>query len=433
MSFCTARGNELRESLQNQPAPDMPDRDRRLLREAVDAWDAERRSVLGALCVLLQPGGGEAAALWRGGVDRLREHLRRFSDTLQSVTSPLEGSLQFIQSSATADDAFVSAVGAAVVAAEARDEMVRYLDLVRQETASLEVKWNAVTAQHASYQQQELAVIDQVDALVRDAIRAARDLDAKVASLIADSLSTAREVLQAMPEGGADTLSIPNNNELVAAGMAVDTFRALAAGIEDQRARFERYMREELGSVLFLFSDFRQDTQRFIEAFGYQTVLKQEEAANRALEGIVSNGGTSPGNRKDAEQFVEAARTLVRGHVNDARNTWDAFVEKHDRKFFGPVGPDIARALLDRDLFEAKYRNLQAENLNALAATWRGRAREVWGVDFSGIPPHAADSYRNALEDRLRDLDALLRDPLLQRFGDGMRTVIDSAWSFITR
>jgi hypothetical protein len=57
----------------------------------------------------------------------------------------------------------------------------------------------------------------------------------------------------------------------------------------------------------------------------------------------------------------------------------------------------------------------------------------AWGVDFSGIPPHAADSYRNALEDRLRDLDALLRDPLLQRFGDGMRTVIDSAWSFITR
>jgi hypothetical protein len=33
---------------------------------------------------------------------------------------------------------------------------------------------------------------------------------------------------------------------------------------------------------------------------------------------------------------------------------WDDFVVKHEKKFFGPVGPNIARALLDGDMFETK-------------------------------------------------------------------------------
>ena len=433
MAFCGKRGIELRESLERSPPPGMPEADRRVLLTAVNDWDGERSSVLGGLCVLLEPGGGEAAGLWRGGADRLRDHLRRFSESLRNVSSPIEGSLHFIQSNAAADEAFVSAIGKAVAVAEARDYMVKYLEIVRQETASLEVKWEKVVSEHASYQQQELAVIEQIDALVRDAIVKARDLDAKVAGFIADWISKTKNALQSIPEGGADAMNVPNNNELAAAGLTIDTFRALSAGIEDQRARFERYMREELSSVLFLFTDFRKDTQGFIEKYGYQTVLNQEEAANKALSEMVSSSSTSSGNKADAEEFAEAARTLIKGHVNNAKNTWDAFVEKHEEKFFGPVGPNISRALLDRDLFESKYQNLQAANLNELAAKWRHNAREIWGVDFSGIPPHIAESYRNALKDKLRDLDDLLRDPLLQRFRENMNVLIENTSSFITR
>jgi uncharacterized protein (DUF2267 family) len=213
----------------------------------------------------------------------------------------------------------------------------------------------------------------------------------------------------------------------------VDLFRTLKIGIEDQTTRFERYMREETGSVLFVFQDVREDTQQFIDKFGYKAVLEKEQVANRFLDAVLANGATSSGNKTDAEKFVEAAHILIKGHVNNAKNTWDDFVTKHERKFFGPVGPDISKALLDRDQFESKYRNLQAENLQELASRWRSNARELWGVSFSGIPPHMAETYRNALKDKMRDLDTLLRDPLLTRFGDGMKVVVENGMSMIVK
>jgi len=209
----------------------------------------------------------------------------------------------------------------------------------------------------------------------------------------------------------------------------VDAFRALSAGVDDQRTRFERYMREEMGAVLFLFQDFREDTQRFIDEFGYREVTEREEAANRALAAIASNGATTSSNRTDAETFATAATILVKGHVNNARNTWDDFVEKHQEKFFGPIRQAFSRALLDRDAFEARYARLQAADMAELAARWRDNARTVWGVDAAGLPPHIAESYRNALRDELRKLDELLRDPVLERFGTSMRAVMDNAWS----
>jgi hypothetical protein len=66
-----------------------------------------------------------------------------------------------------------------------------------------------------------------------------------------------------------------------------------------------------------------------------------------------------------------------------------------------------------------------------VAQRWRDNARTVWGVDLSGLPPNVAESYRNALQTELRKLDEQLRDPLLDRFGNSMRTVIENARSLI--
>jgi hypothetical protein len=399
MAFCDRRGIELREGIERSPPPGMPAGDKELLLAAIRDWDAKRRKHLDELCLALREQDGTACAnAWKTGVAGLRAGLTQFSGVLRNVSSPFEGSLQFVQGNAAADEKFITAIDAALVSAEARDYLVTYVGSVRVEASNLETKWSALLSQHASYQQQEAAVIEQVASIVNDAIARARDLDARMATLIADSLSAAKDLIQSLPEGLADGDGIPNNNELVAAGLAVDTFRALTTGIEDQRARFERYMRDEAGSVLFLFQDFRAGTQRFIETFGYKFALERAELADRALSDIVSNGGTSSGNKGDAEEFSAAARILLKGHVANAKNTWDDFVARHEAKFFGPVGPNFAKALLDRDLFESKYERLQASNLHELAERWRHAARTVWGVDFSGIPPHMAEAYRNALQ-----------------------------------
>ena len=434
MAFCDQRGLELQAGLARNLHPHMAESDRTLLLAAVTEWDARRREHLDALCkILLEPSGTETAKLWRARIESLREALRKFSDTVRNVARPLEGPRQFLQVNAAADDKFLTALAATVAAAEARDYMVEYLAVLRNETRNLETKWQALLAQHGSYHAQELAVIEQVEAMVRQAAVNARELDGKMASTIASTVSTTKSGLQGLPEGAPDAGQIPMNNELVIAGLTVDLFRTLKVGIEDQTSRFERYMREETGSVLFVFQDVREDTQQFIDKFGYRTVIEKEQAAFRALDAFVANGATSSGNRHDAEKFAEAARILVKGHANSARNTWDDFVTKHEKKFFGPVGPDFTKALLDRDQFENKYRNLQADNLHELASRWRNNARELWGVSFSGLPPYLAETYANALKSKLRELDELLRDPLLRRFGDGMKVVMENGLSMIRK
>jgi hypothetical protein len=309
--------------------------------------------------------------------------------------------------------------------------MANYLQILGQQTKDLETKWNATISRHTTYAQQEMSAMDEVYKIIADAISSARDLETKIVAAIGSTLETIKKLIEGLPEGGADAMDIPFNNELVIAGTVVEKFKLLLTGVDTQSTRFASYFREEIGSVLFLFQDFRDDTKEFIDKFGYQEVLKREDGSRSALDGFKSAAASSSGNKTDAEQFAEAAGILVKGHVNNAKNTWDDFVQKHEKKFFGPVGPDVSKALLDRDVFENKYERLQARDLNDLAEKWRSNIRESWDVSFSGIPPKLAERYRTELADKLRDLDEILRRPFLDRFSDGFKTSLDNAEKMI--
>jgi hypothetical protein len=429
MSFAAARGNELREALDKPVgAPLPPEADIKVLRPAVEAWIKARREHLDALLLLLRDTGTAAqAGKWKSRVDTLKNDLSRFAGVLSSHSNASEWARRFVSINTTADEKFVTSLQKAVAAAEARDYMVVYLQTVKQQTKDLETKWSAILSKHESYKRQEEAVIDQVERMISETASKARDLEARIRSAIGTTLVKIKQTLQATPESVPDAVGVPQNNELTAAGAAVETFRALAAGVETQRYRFETYFREEIGSVLFLFQDFRADTKEFIDKFGYKKVLEREESARRSLDGVASSGATSSGNKTDAEQFVEAAKILIKGHANNAKNTWDDFVTKHEKKFFGPVGPNFAKALLDRDAFERKYERLQAKNLHELAEKWRSDIREVWDVDFSGLPPKVAEAYSKALIAKLRDLDEIIKRPFLTRFQETFKIVLANA------
>jgi hypothetical protein len=429
MSFAIARGAELREALDKPvgvPLP--PAADVAVLRDAVEKWIEARRDHLDALLNLLkEPDAKPQTDAWKKRIDTFKDDLKRFGSALGSNNQASEWARNFLSMNTTADEKFVSALEKAADAPESRDYMTTYLQILTQQTKDLETKWNATISKHTSYAQQEQAVLDEVYKIIADAISSARDLESKIVSAIGSTLETIRDLIQGLPEGGADAMNIPFNNELVIAGTAVEKFKLLLTGVDTQTTRFASYFREEISSVLFLFQDFRDDTKEFIDKFGYKEVLKREDQARSALDSFQSAAATSSGNKTDAEQFAEAARILVKGHVNNAKNTWDDFVQKHEKKFFGPVGPDVAKALLDRDVFEDKYERLQARDLNDLAEKWRNNIRESWGVSFSGIPSKLAERYRKELADKLRDLDEILRRPFLDRFTDGFKTALDNA------
>ncbi len=435
MSFAIARGAELREALDKPvgvPLP--PDADIALLRDAVEKWIEARRGHLDALLILLrEPDAKPQADAWKNRMETFKDDLKRFGSALGSNSQASEWARTFLSMNTTADEKFVTALEKAAVVPEARDYMTTYLQILGQQMKDLETKWNATISKHASYEQQEEATIDEVYKIIADAISNARDLETKMVSAIGSTLEKIKSLIEGLPEGGADAMDIPFNNELVIAGKAVEWFKLLLVGVDTQSTRFETYFREEIGSVLFLFQDFRDDTKEFIDKFGYKEVLKREDDSRSALDSFKSAAASSSGNKIDGEQFAEAAGILIKGHVNNAKNAWDDFVAKHEKKFFGPVGPDVAKALLDRDVFENKYERLQARDLNDLAEKWRSNIRETWDVSFSGIPEKLAERYQKELAEKLRDLDEILRRPFLDRFRDAFRTSLDNAEKMILK
>lgn len=405
------------------------DAEKKILREAIVQWSKVREEKLDALVKLL----GEQTPDPR--FDKWREHVRSLKDALATFCStqarlqqpPTEWSARFVASNGVAETAFVDALEAAVVAAEARDTLTKYVRDVREEIKSLETKWESITASHRSYESQEHAVIEQVERMINEATSNARDAHTKLVEAVSASVKSTADQLDRLPEGGTDTANVPADNAIKIIGNMIERWQYLKAGIEDQKYRFEGYFREELGTPLLLFQDFRQDTQKFIDDFGYEDAVEALTDGLRGLDAIVSRGGTSSANQADAKTFAEAAKIMLQGHGNTAKNTWDDFVTKHKGKFLGPVSPDFAKALLDRETFQRKYDRLAVADLHTLAKMWRDGSRTVYGVDFSGLPPHVAETYKAALRPSLERLDAILADPVLDRFREAFNRALENA------
>lgn len=428
MGFADTRRQELRDAVEKGAPPLTPEAETRALLAAAIEWGDARSEHLDALCKLLREQDGTSSAdAWRYRADEMRSDLNKFADALRSVSNPSEWAQNYVKSNTAADEAFVTAVQQAVVAAQARDYMVGYLKALREEIQNLETAWQELHGDHTDYQEQEAEVIEQVERVVEDAAREAQDLPNKIVKEIADDVVALKDALGRLPEGMAGTAGVPGSKVLSLLAAAVKYVEKLTVAVETQRDRFERYFKEEIGNVYFIFTDFRKSTDEFVDKFGYTKVEEEERKANDGLAGITSRGGTSSANQADAKQFVEAASILVNGHVNSAKNAWDEFVLKHKGKFFGPISPETSKALLDRDFFEEKYARLQAENLQHLVEMWRSDARQAWGVDLSGLPPGDAETYKNAIQEQLRDLDSLLRDPIMHRFRETMKSTLDMA------
>lgn len=427
------RGKELEQSIRtNVPAGGADSREEKALIDAAKQWGSARAEHLDALLLILREQDGTASSeAWKDRAAKLRSDLDTFSKALGSVSDPAEWARTVVASNVAADDKLVAAVERAVIAAEVRDTMVGYLDTMSDEMEILEAKWSRLEDEHEAFLAVQLQPFEEVEKDVSAKLAEMRDLSVRMKDTILDWVEKSKELYEGMPEGGPDTAGIPFDNEAKVAGLVVQGFRALAAGIETQRMRFERYMREETSSVLFVFGATRDDTKRFIEKYSYRFIEDEEKEASNALGDISSSGGTSNGNRTDADHFVDAARILIRGHSNNAKNAWDAFVLEHEEKFFGPVAPNIEKALFDRAVFEERYERLRPHDLLDLAEMWRNDYRLTWDVDFTGVPVKQTEEFKKQVGQQMRELDELLRDPLLGRFADSMKVVLENTGTMI--
>lgn len=420
------RGKELLESI--DALLDAPPAEQPVLKQAILDWSVKRAEQLNALLGVLEEDTKDPRTdKWKSHVSALRDALSTFCKTDTRLPQPATAaSLAFVLTNAVAEADFVEAIEAALLAAQTRDTLTRYIDVVREQTKILETRWDALIASHKSYEAQELAVIEQVQTMLTEVARDVKGLYTQLNQAAAASVKTTSDAISQMPEGGADKIGVPLNNEIQLVAQAVERWQYLKTGMDTQETRFQTYFREELGGPLLLFQDFREDTKEFIDEFGYQKLSDDVEKAKAALDPIRSSG-TTPANRKDGELFANAAKLLLQGHLNNAKKVWDDFATKHEGKFFGPIKPDFSKALLDRDQFEQKYERLQAADLHSLAQMWRSDSRTVFGVDLSGLPAHVADQYRAALRPTFERIDEILKKPVLERFGENFKVAFGNA------
>lgn len=430
MGITDARNKELLEGAQAPGVvPGPPEQELAVLKEAVSGWSRVRDEHLnGILNLLSERTKDPLIDKWKDKVRSLQDGLATFCKVQDRLPPPAsEWSRNFIRANGEADAKVLTVLEKAGVAMQIRDTLVQYADAVTEETKNLEVKWNAIVSEHQSHKEREEKVLADVRTLIETSIQAAKELDGRLGAVLAAGVQKLRDGLDQLPEGGANAIDFPVSDEgvKIAASM-VDRWKVLRTGIDDQRARFELYFQQDAGGPLLVFGNFRADTQRFIDKFGYGKALEAEERARSALDALVSEAGTSSGNIDDNKQFAEAAKILLKAHVTNAKDIWDEFVRKHEQKFFGPVGPDFARALLDQDLFEEKYERLQAANLLELTEKWRDKSRNTWDVDFSGIPSEVVDAYKYKIGAHLLAIDAELKEPLLDRFRENFKIVLQN-------
>lgn len=416
MGFADARGTEQRESIEKpNVSPKPPDEELKALTAAVKEWDGKRREHLSQLLKILEPTSDTGSAdQWRNRADQFGSDLRTFGEALRSVSNASEWSKNWVQMNVKGDSAFASALVDAKIVAETRDSLIKRFAMVEEQKTNLEKKWENLLKDAKDFEKDQNAIIEDLQKLQEKAAYEAKSFLSKFAHEIADlpvKLNKELGVPGRVPKG----MPIPGKTYVEIAALFIQTWRALRPGFDADVVRLQALFVQETGSTLFLFGKFRKDTAEFIQKFGYKASQEEYDRAKRALDDFVSRAGTSSGNKTDAQQFAEAAGIHLAGHLNRVKQSWDSFAEKHEKKFFGPVGPDIRKALLDRDTFHDKYEKLLANDLHSLLSKWRAEERSIINVPLEGFDDESKSYLREVLTNDLRELDAALQEEPSQK------------------
>lgn len=132
-----------------------------------------------------------------------------------------------------------------------------------------------------------------------------------------------------------------------------------------------------------MFRDFRAETKEFVDKYGYDRAVRQAEEGERALEEFISNCSTD-GQKYDAGAFRDDCKKFLQAKRDAGRNAWDDFVRKHEKKFFGPVGPDIGEKMLSTSAWRDRQAALMHINLHGLLQAWRSETRSHQFIDLAG-------------------------------------------------
>lgn len=370
--------------------------------EAVEEYIEERNDALSDLVDLILNGSeGEQEGAWRSIVSDLG-----YLPGLADADDDLESSeaLYLYDEFVEQEEEWVSALSVLETAAY-RDDMVALRIRLVTMTQLLETKWQGFLNDDGAIDEKQFQALADIYGILA---QMAGQSDGK-RKAVRDSIQVVVDLLgqfDVIPGSVPGEVASAITQAIGVIGETVKIYNEYATAVEEIRPKIRELAGQELG-LLVLFNETREDTQLFVEQNGYDVMKELFDEAVEELEDFEDIG--TDGQQEDAGIVVEALVDALEDRLAEGGDVYNAFVAKHNLKFFGPVGPDIREYLVDTKTWLADTERVNDLDLEDVLSAWRSDLNSFFGVSLSasGI----TDYERQFLQEQLRnDLAALQRE-----------------------
>lgn len=370
--------------------------------EAVEEYIDERNDALSDLVdLILNPSESEQEGAWRSIVSDLG-----YLPGLADADDDLESSeaLYLYDEFIEQEEEWVSALSVLETAAY-RDDMVALRIRLVNMTQLLETKWQGFLNDDGAIDEKQYQALADIYGILSEM---AGQSDGK-RKAVRDSIQVVADLLgqvDVIPGSVPGEVASAITQAIGVIGETVKIYNEYATAVEEIRPKVRELAGQELG-LLVLFNETRKDTQLFVDQNGYDVMKDLFDEAVEELDDFEDVG--TDGQQEDAGIVVEALVDALEDRLAEGGDVYNAFVAKHNLKFFGPVGPDIREYLVDTKAWLADTERVNDLDLEDVLSAWRSDLNSFFGVSLSasGI----TDYERQFLQEQLRnDLAALQRE-----------------------
>lgn len=370
--------------------------------EAVEEYIDERNDALSDLVdLILNPSESEQEGAWRSIVSDLG-----YLPGLADADDDLESSeaLYLYDEFIEQEEEWVSALSVLETAAY-RDDMVALRIRLVNMTHLLETKWQGFLNDDGAIDEKQYQALADIYGILSEM---AGQSDGK-RKAVRDSIQVVADLLgqvDVIPGSVPGEVASAITQAIGVIGETVKIYNEYATAVEEIRPKVRELAGQELG-LLVLFNETRKDTQLFVDQNGYDVMKDLFDEAVEELDDFEDVG--TDGQQEDAGIVVEALVDALEDRLAEGGDVYNAFVAKHNLKFFGPVGPDIREYLVDTKAWLADTERVNDLDLEDVLSAWRSDLNSFFGVSLSasGI----TDYERQFLQEQLRnDLAALQRE-----------------------
>lgn len=374
------RLKELMEEAEDDGVPeDQLARERKVLEAAISDYVSSRNAFLDAmLSLVVDDSPGERRQAWTNAAANFGPVAgRTFGDRIDELDNASEQARRFCAQAEDDEAEFVAALANAKDLGEARDFLVRYLASVTAQGQRLEEAWDEALDEQHDHAEEQRRLVQEAERVMEKAARTAAERGRELAERIASAVNLLNTALAIA--GAGTKLIAPQLAEVLAAinntvKQLLAEFNLLNPALRDRLDAYRKQLRTDTDVMVVLLKQYRDETQEFIEQFGYEYMLDKAEAADDALSRLLA-GCATDGQKADAAAFVDVARRANQARRDAGQKVWDDFVKKHERKFMGVLGPSEKAELLGGTDWDEELKDLQHPHLLSFLEEWRDRSR----------------------------------------------------------